>query len=351
MNIFRWLLFPFAILYGAVVTVRNLLFDWGVLKSTVVSIPTICVGNLTVGGTGKTPHVEYVVELLRHSVNVATLSRGYKRKSKGFRLVSTSSTANDVGDEPLQIKVKYPEITVAVDGDRVYGVKTLIASSLALDVVILDDAFQHRYIKPGLSILLVDYSRPVWNDFFLPTGNLRDSFRERRRADIVVFTKCPRSVSVLQMQAAIRSMKLKGHQKVYFSTFCYGSPLPVFSNENHEKIVEKSTMAIAFSGIAKPLPFFSYVESISQLHETMVFSDHHFFSKKEIQTIFDKFSKINTENKVLLTTEKDAMRIRNLEGFDAEIKSKLFYIPVKVKLLGDNQAEFNNKIINYVRGN
>jgi tetraacyldisaccharide 4'-kinase len=351
MKILRWLLLPFSIIYGAVVGFRNLLFDWGVLKSTAVSIPTICIGNLTVGGTGKTPHVEYVVELLRHYSNVATLSRGYKRKSKGFNYASTNSTVNGVGDEPLQIKNKFPEVTVAVDGDRVGGVKKLISGNPLLDVVILDDAFQHRYIKPGLSILLVDYSRPVWNDVFLPTGNLRDSFKERRRADIVVFTKSPANISSFKMEEYSKAMKLKGNQKVFFSTFSYGNPIPVFSKESGNFLIEQNTQAIAFSGIAKPFPFFSYVESICQLNEIMVFSDHHFFSKKEIQTIFDKFSKINTENKVLLTTEKDAMRIRSLEGFDSEIKSKLFYIPVTVEFLGDNQAEFNNKIISYVRAN
>lgn len=351
MKILRWLLFPFSIIYGAAVMVRNMLFDWGVFQSTAVSIPTICIGNLTAGGTGKTPHVEYVVELLRHNLNVATLSRGYKRKSKGFNYALPNSTVNEVGDEPLQIKTKFPEITVAVDGNRVNGVKTLMANNSSLDVVILDDAFQHRYIKPGLSILLVDYNRPVWNDCFLPTGNLRDSFRERRRADIIIFTKCPRSISDLQMEMAIKLMKLKNHQKAFFSTFSYGSPIPVFLNEKHEKIVEKSTMAIAFSGIANPLPFFGYVESICHLRDTMAFSDHHFFSKKEIQTIFDKFSKINSDNKVLLTTEKDAMRIRSIEGLNYELKSKLYHIPVRVEFLGKKQMEFNNKIINYAGAN
>jgi tetraacyldisaccharide 4'-kinase len=349
MSVTRLLLFPISILYGAIVKIRNLMYDWGVFKSTPVGVPTICIGNITVGGTGKTPMVEYVADLLLLNFNVATLSRGYKRSTKGFQFVGINSTANEVGDEPLQIKTKFPQIIVAVNGNRVEGVNRIIFENPSTDVIILDDAFQHRRIQSGFSILLVDYQRPIWNDFFLPTGNLRDGFRERRRANAIIFTKCPPGLSEQNRREAIAQLKPQKHQSIFFSSIRYGAPIPLFPDAADTKILGKDTEALAFTGIASPSPFFSYIQEFYQLRGALIFSDHHFFSKKEIRAIFEKFSEIGAESKFILTTEKDAMRLRGLNVVPNEMKPFLYYIPIKVVFENDGQQEFNNKIIGYVR--
>jgi tetraacyldisaccharide 4'-kinase len=349
MSLFRLLLFPFSALYGAIVKIRNLMYDWGVFQSVSVGVPTICIGNLTVGGTGKTPLVEYVADLLSFNINVAILSRGYKRSTKGFQYVGIKSTANEVGDEPLQIKTKFPQLTVAVNGNRVEGANRIHIDNPGTKVIILDDAFQHRRIKSGFSILLVDYHRPIWNDFFLPTGNLRDSFRERRRADAIIFTKCPPGLSDQDRRDAIARLTPQRHQSIFFSTIKYGALIPLFPEACDTKILGNDTEAIAFTGIASPYPFFKYIEGLCLLRGSVLFSDHHFFSKKEIRAIFEKFLEIGAERKLILTTEKDAMRLKGLNIIPNEMKPHLHYIPIKVVFDNDGQQDFNNKIIEYVR--
>ncbi|MDD3567256.1 MAG: tetraacyldisaccharide 4'-kinase, partial [Bacteroidales bacterium] len=222
MQIIRIILSPLALLYGTAIYLRNFLFDVNVLKSKSFNRAVICIGNLTVGGTGKTPHTEYLINLLKDDLNVATLSRGYKRKTKGFLMASSSSTASDIGDEPMQIRTKFSGITVAVDEQRVRGIETLLQQKPSTDVILLDDAFQHRYVRPGFSILLTDYNNLIYKDYFLPTGTLRDSFSQRKRANVVIVTKCPRDLSDGEQQKIIGKLKLQSHQQVYFTSYTYG---------------------------------------------------------------------------------------------------------------------------------
>jgi tetraacyldisaccharide 4'-kinase len=345
------LLAPIALIYGLIVKIRNLLFDCKILKSVSFDKPIICVGNLTVGGTGKTPHVEYLIKLLSTKFNVATLSRGYGRKTKGFRYASTTSGAFEVGDEPLQIKTKYPSIQVAVDANRVNGITRLIKENKKLDLIILDDAFQHRYVKPGLSILLIDYNRPITSDFFLPMGRLRDSLSEKRRADIVVVTKCPLNLCRESKESMVSKLKLKPSQSIYFTTITYGTPIPIFKEFGTNLELNKGKEIFALAGIADPTFFFSYLENKSNLIEKHTFPDHYSFTKKQIYSIFDVYLKNRGINKAIVTTEKDATRLRGILSLDAEFMKALFYIPIEVEFLDNQEDNFNNQILTYARKN
>jgi len=345
------LLAPIALIYGLIVKVRNLLFDHQILKSVSFNKPIICVGNLTVGGTGKTPHVEYLIKLLSTNHTIATLSRGYRRKSNGFGYASTSSTAMEVGDEPLQMKIKYPDVQIAVDADRVNGISRLINENNNLDLIILDDAFQHRYVKPGLSILLIDYNQPIINDYFLPMGRLRDSVKEKRRADIVIITKCPIDLNQEKKTSILNSLKLSPKQSIYYTTMKYGAPIAVFKEQGTNLELNKQQEIFAFAGIANPTFFFSYLETKAKLIEKHTFPDHYSFTKKQIYSIFDSYLKNGVNSKAIVITEKDAARLRGIPSLDDELKKSLFYIPIEVEFL-DNQANnFNNQILSYARKN
>lgn len=342
------LLSPIALIYGAVVKVRNNLFDLKVMSSKSVSRTTICVGNLTVGGTGKTPHTDYLINLLSKSSRVAVLSRGYGRKSRGFRYVETNSTSTQVGDEPLQLKLKFPEVVIAVDGNRVRGAEQIIEDFPEIDVILLDDAFQHRYIKPGFSILLTDFNNLVTKDYFLPLGRLRDSLSQLRRADCIIVTKCPKNIKPIDQRIVTKELNPYPYQSVYFSWFEYGNPKPVF-NVSNPFVFEKNKKILAFAGIANPKLFFEYVENQFTLSKKVSFPDHHAYSEKKIRAIFETFSKIEGQSKAILTTEKDAARIRSFSNLNDEIKSSIYYIPIEVTFSNETMADFNLKIETYVR--
>lgn len=345
----RFLLSPIALIYWLAVKVRNFMFDAGLRTSVQPSIKTICVGNLTVGGTGKTPHTEYLIRLLSPQMNIATLSRGYRRTSKGYMEASSTSTALEVGDEPLQMKLKFPHIAVAVDANRIHGVEQLQRNHSALNLVLLDDAFQHRRIAPGLSILLTDYNNPISHDFMLPVGLLRDSFAERKRADMVVVTKCPKHITALQMETIARQLKLKPDQKVFFSYIDYGMAHSVFNAHKQPSIkLSKLNGCYAFSGIATPAPFFAHIAASSNLIGSRAYADHHKFTETEINAIFAKLGSRQNAEAMLITTEKDATRLRNLNLPD-EVKQRLYYLEIVVNFV-DNQAElFNETILRYAR--
>ncbi|NVO08778.1 MAG: tetraacyldisaccharide 4'-kinase [Bacteroidales bacterium] len=342
------LLAPIALIYGLIIKIRNLLFDFKVLKSVSFEKPIICVGNLTVGGTGKTPHVEYLIKLLS-SYHIATLSRGYGRKTKGFGYASTKSTATEIGDEPLQIKLKYPSIQVSVDADRVGGITRLIHENLNLDLILLDDAFQHRYVKPSLSILLIDFSRPITSDYFLPMGRLRDSIKEKKRADIIVVSKCPFDLNQEAKISLKEKLKLNSKQSIYFTTMVYGEPIPVFKEYRISLKLEDEQEIFAFAGIANPTFFFSYLENKANLIEKYAFPDHFAFTKNKISPIFDSYLKSKATNKAIVTTEKDAARLRGIPSLNEEFKKAIFYIPIEVNFLDDQETIFNNQILTYVR--
>lgn len=346
MEALRYLLLPFALLYWIPVKIRNFLFDINLLKGYSSDIPTICVGNITVGGTGKTPHSEYLIELLQNKYQVGLLSRGYKRKTKGFKLVETTSTVNEVGDEPLQIKLKYPNTIVAVDEDRVNGTNELAYNFPEMNVLLLDDAFQHRYIKPGLSLLLTNYNNLITRDFFLPAGRLRDSISEKRRADIIIVTKCPENLSTQEMNKISDELRLNAKQNIYFTTVEYGEVKPIFADESNEIRPNNSKKVFAIAGIANPEPFYGYLVKNFQIEGEKTYTDHHHFSEKEIQLIFEKCS----DKTLVVTTEKDAARIRCL-NLSTDLKLRLFYLSIKIKFLNNRAEKFNKQIIDYVGQN
>jgi tetraacyldisaccharide 4'-kinase len=346
---YKILLAPLAMLYGLVIYVRNYLFDIGILKSVSFNRAVICIGNLTVGGTGKTPHIEYLVSLLRNDFKISTLSRGYKRKTKGFLLANQQSNASQIGDEPFQIFSKFANIKVAVDEKRVRGINSLLELHPDIEVVLLDDAFQHRYVKPGLSILLVDYNNLVTKDFFLPLGTLRDSVSQLHRADIVIVTKCPVNMKPIDQRIVSKELNLYPYQNIYFTKLKYGDLRPVFSENLTEIKVERNLVTHAVAGIANPTPFFDYLNQKTKLINTLALTDHYNFTEKKIKAIFEKFSIASNDKRIIVTTEKDAMRLKAFNGLPAEIKQSLYYIPIEIEFLNGLADDFNNKIRTYVR--
>jgi tetraacyldisaccharide 4'-kinase len=350
----RPLLLPFSFLYWIGVTIRNRLFDLHILHSTGFGIPVISVGNITVGGTGKTPHVEMLVRMLKNDYRTAVLSRGYKRKSTGFIMASRHSLVSDIGDEPMQIKNKFPEISVAVDNDRVHGVNKLLKSKHRPDVVILDDAFQHRYIRPGLSIVLVDYNRPVFNDFLLPAGNLREPWNNLKRSHIVIITKCPENLFPQEMTWFTQKLHLDREQELFFTTYSYGSPASVFPIKKGKDVptfkqLRKSHAGILLvSGIANPQPVLQFLQKIVKVNETMFFADHHEFTNFDIHNISLRFHSIPAIQKYILVTEKDAVKLRELD-MDEQLKKVFLYIPVEVQFLARGEKSFYKRIEKFVK--
>lgn len=336
MNILRKILFPFAVLYGFITSFRNFLFDKGILKSHSFDLPIIAVGNLSVGGTGKTPQIEYLIRLLSPTNKVATLSRGYKRKSEGFILADATSNAEILGDEPFQFYQKFPNILVAVDANRKNGIEQLIKIS-APDIILLDDAFQHRKVKAGFYILLTAYNDLYANDFILPTGNLRESRSGAERANIVVVTKCPGNLSDKEKNDIERKLQLDSLQKLFFTSIAYDEF--IFSEEKQLLVSEiKNSEKLLLAGIAKPEPFFEYLKNEKDV--ILTYPDHHHFSEKDILEIKSK-----AEGKLIITTEKDFVRLKgNLQ------KEQLFYLPIKSEFL-QNQEVFNQAILNYIENN
>ncbi len=350
-NKLKYILAPIAIIYGIIVKIRNLMFDYKILRSVSFNKPVICVGNITVGGTGKTPHVEYLLKLFSPSFNVATLSRGYGRKTRDFGYVKATSNANEVGDEPLQMKLKYPLVQVTVDVDRVNGISLLIDENPDLDLIILDDAYQHRWVKPGLLVLLIDFNQRITRDSFLPMGRLRDSVKEKRRADIVLVTKCPVDLSQEQKASISNELMLNPNQSIYFTTMIYGEPIPVFKEFGKSFELNKSQVVFAFAGIANPTFFFSYIDNKAKLIESYTFPDHFTFTKNKIYPIFESYLKNGALGKAIFTTEKDAARLRGIASLDEEFKKAIFYIPIEVKFLDNQENNFNKQILTYARKN
>ncbi len=349
------LLYPFSVLYGIIIYLRNKAYDLNLFKSKEFDVPVISIGNITVGGTGKTPHVEYLVSLLKEKFEVATLSRGYKRKTKGFRWVETQSTAAEVGDEPLQIKNKFSDVIVSVCENRVNGVEKLQdpQNPKTPDVVLLDDAFQHRRIKPGLNILLIDYNRPIKDDNLLPLGRLREGVHQVRRANIIIFTKCPDEVTPIMRRILQNDVGLLPYQNLYFTKLEYDKLVPVFGANNlgNEFYKERMYSVLLVTGIASPQLIKNYLNSFSGKIEELTFPDHHNYSTKDIQTIFDKFVSIQSKNKIIITTEKDAVRFKDFTEIPDELKNALYYLPVKVNFLEQEKKAFNKKILDYVGEN
>ncbi len=332
MNLLRKILFPFALLYGCITAIRNFFFDKGILKSTSFEIPVIAVGNLSVGGTGKTPQIEYLIRLLSEKYRVATLSRGYKRKSTGFILADENANAKILGDEPFQYFQKFPNIQVAVDANRTNGIEQLLNQPLKPEVILLDDAYQHRKVKADLYILLTTYYDLYSDDFLLPAGNLRESRSGARRSKIVIVTKCPQTISEDEKAKIKFKLNLKPHQQLFFTTVNYDDF--VYSEVSKLSIIEiKKSEKVLIAGIAKPEPFFNFLKKDNDI--VMKFPDHHHFSSTDIAEIKSK-----VQNKIIITTEKDFVRLSGMLP-----KEQLFYLPIKSSFVG-NGDDFDSTIFN-----
>lgn len=343
---FRVLLLPLSLVYGLIVIIRNRLFDKNILKSASFNFPIICVGNVAVGGTGKSPMVEYLIELLHPQFTIATLSRGYKRKTKGYALANEKTTALEIGDEPMQFHLKFPNVAVAVGEERLVAIPYLIEDIKNLQAIILDDAFQHRAVRAGFNILLSDYNNLYVHDFFLPTGELRDEWASAKRADIIVVTKCPSDMSLDKKQKIIKSLHIQKSQKVFFTTIHYGKPYHIiYPNETIDLSQELEVLLV--SGIANPAPLKEYILHHSATYYEKSFSDHHIFSIDDLTDVKNKFQEMDADKKIIITTEKDAVR---LHKFHEQLKGIPFFVlPIQHKFLFDEGRQFNDSVIHFIQ--
>ena len=349
-----YLLYPLSLVYGLVIAARNWLYDREILRSKEYDIPVICVGNLAVGGTGKTSHTEYLIGALKPHFRVAVLSRGYRRKSRGFRIVTGLDSVSMAGDEPLQIALKFNDITVAVDRNRDNGISEIMKQRPDTEVIIMDDGFQHRTVTPGRTIILTEYSNLYINDTLLPAGRLREYSSGSRRADFILVTKSPVSVNPIEMRIIAKNIDKYPYQNIYFTALKYGAPIPVCPGsaktiESVEELREKQNYII--TGIANPAPFIEYLGGVSERRVHFRFADHHDFTEEEIATIVRRIEADGVEDYYILTTEKDAVRLRMMSSLPAPIMSRLYYIPVEIVFLNEDEEEFKNHIISYVRKN
>lgn len=337
------ILLPMSKIYGMVTGLRNCFFNWGIFKQCSFEVPVVVIGNISVGGAGKTPHTEYIIEALRHSYKIGVLSRGYKRHTKGFILASQHSTPLDIGDEPYQIYQKYGrDVTVAVCEDRCKGIQEMLKINPEINLMVLDDAFQHRYVKPSVSIVLTEFNRPLFFDKMLPLGRLRESQRAIYRADMVIVTKCPENIKPVEYRIFKNHLSLYPYQKLFFSRFKYNILRPVFPDNARqvpylEYLTEHDRLLIV-SGIANPKPFVRYIRQFKPLVKIHVYPDHHNFSRKDLETITQRFDSIEARNKYIITTEKDAVRLANNPYFPPALRPYTFYLPINVEF-DDNTGD------------
>ena len=341
---FRFVLWPLSVLYGLVIWLRNKLFDWNINKSVSFNFPIICIGNLAVGGTGKTPMVEYLIRLLKDEYVIATLSRGYKRKTEGFAIANENSTALDIGDEPMQFHKKFPDVTVAVAEERLVAIPQLLHDQPATQVIILDDAFQHRSVKPGLNIMLTEYKNLYTRDFILPAGDLRDVKSSRKRAHVIVVTKCKSHLTEEEKNKIVEELRPYPNQSVFFSKLEYGSPYHLFSKE--EKFLSPDTNILLICGIANPKPLKEILNAYVPTYEMMLFNDHHIFDMDDLKEIKHEFEQIESGNKIILTTEKDGVRMAK---FESELKElPVYVIPIRHKIMFGEDEQFEAIIKSFV---
>ncbi|WP_439127917.1 tetraacyldisaccharide 4'-kinase [Polaribacter sp.] len=338
MKVIRFLLFPFTILYHFVTKLRNLFFDNGILKQTLFKIPVIVVGNLSVGGTGKTPQIEYLIRLLQNNYKTAVLSRGYGRKTKGYIHLNDQHTANDVGDEPLQYFKKFTNIDVAVDENRVEGIQYLLANNNP-EVVLLDDAYQHRKVEGSFYVLLTKYNDLFVEDYLLPTGNLRESSSGAKRADVILITKCPESL-LENEQSSIKQKLSKFNKPVFFTSISYAKNIKGFYQFDIENLKEYSVLLI--TGIANPNPLIQYLKEHQIQIQHLKYKDHHNFTDIEIVDILNRFKEETATKKLILTTEKDYVRL-------SPYIKELSYLPIETKFLQNQHTDFDRLIYKHLK--
>ncbi len=339
------LLTPFSWGYGAGVWLRNAAFDVGLLPQEEFDVPVVSVGNITVGGTGKTPHVEYIIEALYRRYHIAVLSRGYKRKTKGFILASNNMTPRDIGDEPYQIFSKFSGlITLAVCESRRKGIRELLRIDPDINLILLDDGFQHRYVKPKVNIVLVDYNHPPYEDKLMPLGTLREPARNVLRGDIVVVTKCPSDITAMDIRMVKKNLALFPYQDLFFSNIRYADPIPVFPVQSPQitslQWLREDDAVLCLTGIATPKPLVRYLRQFAARVKVMHFDDHHFFTRRDFSDIFKVYNQLEGKRKFIITTEKDAVRIMNNPYFPPTRRHCIFYIPMRVGFLEMEGSNF-----------
>ncbi len=341
---FRYLLLPLSFLYGIILFIRNKLFDKNLLKSASFNFPIICVGNLAVGGTGKTPMVEYLLRILKNDYAVATLSRGYKRKTKGFGIANENTTALDIGDEPMQFHLKFPDITVAVGEERLVAIAQLLHDRPQTTVIILDDAFQHRQVRAGLNILLTDYTNLYTRDFVLPAGDLRDIIKSARRAQILIVTKCKHNLSEEERDFILAELNPANHQQVFFTEILYTHPYHLFTKKEID--ISHSADILLVCGIANPKPLNDYLTAHVHTYDMLRYPDHHIFNSDDLADIKKHFDKIQSPDKIILTTEKDGVRLKKFEN---ELKDFAVYVlPIQHSFMFNDAEKFCDIVTGFI---
>lgn len=350
MNLFRLLLLPFNLFYGIVTIIRNKLYDWHIFSSNFFEKPIISVGNLEVGGSGKTPMVAYIINLLKDDFKVTALSRGYGRKTKGFLWVKATDEALNTGDEPLQLKQNFPDVEVAVCEDRAAGIRHIEEQS---DVILMDDAYQHRAVKPGLNILLFDYNRLFKNKFLMPAGNYREIFKGRKRADIIIVSKAPSDLSPQEREKAINQIRKYPHQQLYFSSIKYSTRLNhIFINKSITiNEINEHTAVLLITGIARPELILAELKKYTRNIKHLNYSDHHHFSRKNMLKLVADFNNIKATEKIIITTQKDAVRLRSLETIEQINSLPIYEWPIEVSFKPQDKVNLSREILNYVKNN
>ena len=345
--IVKLLLAPLSFLYGIGISVRNSFYNSGLIRSVKFNLPVISVGNLSVGGAGKTPHIEYLLQLLHDYIEVGTLSRGYKRNTSGYLDVEADNSASEVGDEPLQFRRKFPDVAVSVCENRAYGIPQMVGRHPALQAILLDDAFQHRAVIPGLNIMLTEYARPFFDDFLMPSGRLREWRSAYRRADVLIVSKCPADLTIEQKHQMLEKLQPLAHQKVFFNQYTYGDPYYIF-NSGYKKILDKDTDLQLLSAIAGTDYLMAYLNPRVATVTSQEYTDHHNFSEDDLRDIRAQFLRIKSPNKLILTTEKDAMRLEAHREYILNEDLPIFVLPIEVEFLFNEGPQFDQMIQNYL---
>lgn len=351
MILLKILLYPISLLYALIVQLRNKLFDWSILKSIKFDIPVIAVGNLSYGGTGKTPLIEYLVRLFKDTHSIGVISRGYGRKTRGFILAQESQTAQDIGDEPLQYFNKFKEIAIAVDEKRSHGILELLKIKPEINLVLLDDAFQHRYVSPDISILLTDFHHLYTDDYPLPTGTLREFRSGAKRADIIIITKTPKVFSPILRRELSRKISPRQGQKIFYSYVDYMDPVPLESDQANLQAAGKYNYILMFSGIANSYPLREHLRNHCNELVVKDFTDHHKYTEKDLNSIIDSYNNILSKDKVIFTTEKDAMRLKDEKHSALFAGIPVFYVPIRIRFHHCDDLRFDKFITSHVRTN
>ena len=341
--IIRVLLSPFALLYGFIISFVNFSYDVGLLKASKFSVPVIGIGNLSIGGAGKTPHIEYLIELLKDYIDIATLSRGYKRQTKGFRYVQQNDTALTVGDEPLQYRRKYPDIVVSVSESRAYAIPQILQQYPKTQAILLDDAFQHRSVKPGLNILLTPYDMLFTDDYLLPAGRLREWRSGYKRADIIIVSKCPAVMDVSEKERIIKAIQPTKNQRIYFSYYEYGYPYNFFQSSQRISL-DAELDVILLSAIANTDYLMQFLDKSVKSVNEIEYEDHHLFDHHDIEKILKVYQNHSSERKLILTTEKDAMRLEMHKETLLANKLPVYVLPAKVKFHFGEDKDFEDDV-------